>query len=108
MLNRRAIDPWDESSTRATEVTALVVDPWRSTNTQATVELEVTMNRVPARAITHGAMIVILVAFSAGRQYQPEAGADLLLVNGKVYTLTWGEPSPEGEIADGTVVFEGW
>ncbi len=55
------------------------------------------MNRALAAAIAMG--VAVCCAFFAGCRDQPESGADLLLVNGRVYTLDWGEPSPDGTIA---------
>jgi len=55
------------------------------------------MNRIPAATITTG--LLVCFAISAGCRYHPEPGADLVLVNGRVYTLTWGEPSLDGSIA---------
>jgi predicted amidohydrolase YtcJ len=55
------------------------------------------MNRAVAAAIAMG--VAVCCAFFAGCRDQPESGADLLLVNGRVYTLDWGEPSPDGTVA---------
>jgi predicted amidohydrolase YtcJ len=57
------------------------------------------MIRVSATALTGGLIVSLVIAFSGACRYNPEPGADLLLVNGKVYTLDWGEPSPDGTIA---------
>jgi predicted amidohydrolase YtcJ len=49
-----------------------------------------------------GAMtVVLLTAFFlfSGCQPNPEPGADLVLINGQVYTLAWGEPSVDGTMA---------
>lgn len=44
-----------------------------------------------------------------GDAIDPEAGADLILVNGRVYTLDWREAMPDGTLADGAPVDErGW
>ena len=59
-----------------------------------------------------GAMTVgLLTAFFlfSGCQSNPEPGADLVLINGRVYTLAWGEPSVDGEIsADAPHDDAGW
>jgi hypothetical protein len=55
------------------------------------------MNRISAATITTG--LLVCFAISAGCRYHPEPGADLVLVNGRVYTLNWGEPSLDGSIA---------
>ena len=55
------------------------------------------MNRFAAAAVTSGLLVVLVV--SGGCQKQSDLGADLVLVNGKVYTLAWGEPSLDGSTA---------
>jgi predicted amidohydrolase YtcJ len=57
------------------------------------------MNRVFSAAIIGGLMILLLIGSSAGCRYNPKPGADLLLVNASVYSLSWGEPSLDGTIA---------
>ena len=57
------------------------------------------MNRVSSTAIKGGLLVVLAVTLTAGCHHDHEHGADLLLVNGKVYSLAWGEPSPDGAIA---------
>ncbi len=57
------------------------------------------MNRFPEMTISPGLFFVLVVVVTTGCPYNPEPGADLLLVNGGVYTFTWGEPSPDGAIA---------
>jgi predicted amidohydrolase YtcJ len=65
------------------------------------------MNRVLAAAITVG--LAVCCAVLSGCRDQNESGADLLLVNGKVYTLAWGEPSSDGTIAaDAPHDEDGW
>jgi hypothetical protein len=50
---------------------------------------------------------VVLLANSCRPTAGP--GADLMLVNGSIYTLSWGEPSPEGEpAADAPRDARGW
>jgi len=55
------------------------------------------MNRISAAGLTTG--LLLLFAASAGCGHDPEPGADLVLVNGSVYTLAWGESSLDGAIA---------
>jgi predicted amidohydrolase YtcJ len=65
------------------------------------------MNRVCAAATIFGFMICLAV--TTGCRYEPEPGADLVLVNGRAYTLAWGEPSPDGVIAaDAPHDSDGW
>jgi hypothetical protein len=47
-------------------------------------------------ASTALAACTLLTSASCNREAPPPPPADLLLVGGKVYTLTWGEPDPEG------------
>ncbi|MGD9253694.1 MAG: amidohydrolase [Holophagae bacterium] len=54
------------------------------------------------------AVAVVLLTSSSCRP-APETGADLLLVNGSVYSLSWGEPSLDGEpAADAPHSEDGW
>ena len=55
------------------------------------------MNRIPAAGLFAGLLFFFAVSVGCGRD--PAPGADLVLVNGSVYTLAWGEPSVEGTIA---------
>ncbi len=57
------------------------------------------MNRRTAASHAAGFCLCLILAFSTGCGYEPGSGADLLLVNGAVYTLNWGEPSAGGAIA---------
>ena len=43
--------------------------------------------------------LLAISALSGGCRYDPEPGADLVLINGRVYTLAWGEPSVDGGVA---------
>lgn len=43
--------------------------------------------------------LLAISALSGGCRYDPEPGADLVLINGRVYTLAWGEPSVDGAVA---------
>jgi len=56
------------------------------------------MNRIPAAVLTAG--LLFCFAFSAGCGHESAPIADLVLVNGSVYSLAWGEPSEDGTIAD--------
>jgi len=78
------------------------------------------------RCVTLG--LLVCSSFSAGCRSETETAADLLLVNGRVYSLAWGEPSADGAVAadaprdtaswqpdaeavavaDGRIVFVGW
>jgi predicted amidohydrolase YtcJ len=49
------------------------------------------------RQITAG--MIVCFSLLAGCGHQSVTPADLILINGNVYTLDWGEPSPDGEIA---------
>jgi predicted amidohydrolase YtcJ len=49
--------------------------------------------RTPARALARAAVLVFAVAVPAHAQTTP---ADLLLTNGRVYTLAWDDPAPDG------------
>ena len=60
---------------------------------------EVKMKRKSAVTITGGLIVVLVAAFSTGCPYTPDPSADLLLVNGRVYSLAWGEPSLDGAIS---------
>jgi predicted amidohydrolase YtcJ len=65
------------------------------------------MNRVLVATIS--VVLVVCCSLLAGCRDQPEPAADLLLVNGKVYTLAWGEPSPDGTpAADAPHDDRGW
>ena len=55
------------------------------------------MNRFPAAGLLTG--LLFCFAVCAGCGHDPAPGADLVLVNGSVYTLAWEEPSVEGTIA---------
>jgi predicted amidohydrolase YtcJ len=55
------------------------------------------MNRLSAAHLLAG--LLFWFAVSAGCGNDPSPGADLVLLNGSVYTLTWGEPSVEGTVA---------
>ena len=57
------------------------------------------MKRKSAVTITGGLIVVLVAAFSTGCPYTPDPSADLLLVNGRVYSLAWGEPSLDGAIS---------
>jgi predicted amidohydrolase YtcJ len=43
--------------------------------------------------------LLVIPALTGGCRHDAEPGADLLLINGRVYTLTWGEPAADGVIA---------
>jgi predicted amidohydrolase YtcJ len=49
--------------------------------------------------IAGGLLVALGVAITGGCPTRPKPGADLLLVNGRVYTIAWGEPSLDGAIA---------
>jgi len=59
--------------------------------------MEIHMNRTHAAVLTAGLLFCFLVFAGCGNDVAP--GADLVLVNGSVYSLAWGEPSAEGVIA---------
>ena len=56
------------------------------------------MWRTSARAFGIFVLLCNGVASIAGCRINPDPGADLILVNGRVYTLAWGEPSADGSI----------
>jgi predicted amidohydrolase YtcJ len=57
------------------------------------------MNRVSATAIAGCFLVVFALTLTTGCPSNAGPGADLLLVNGKIYSLDWGEPSAAGGIA---------
>ena len=59
--------------------------------------MEIHMNRIPAAALISGLLFYVAICTGCGNDLAP--GADLVLVNGSVYSLAWGEPSAEGVIA---------
>ena len=51
--------------------------------------------------ITVSLLLLLLVACSPNPQsISAVGGADLILINGRVYTLNWHEPSPDGTASD--------
>ncbi|MDJ0917906.1 MAG: amidohydrolase [Woeseiaceae bacterium] len=63
------------------------------------------------RKLLSTAAFVVLLAGCGAEQTDPPAedGADLVLTNARVYTLNWGEPGPDGEVAaDAPVSDGGW
>lgn len=62
------------------------------------------------RGIPAVLLLVVLTACSPDPEAVSEAGgADLILTNGRVYTLNWDEPSPDGTLnADAPVNDTGW
>lgn len=44
----------------------------------------------------HGLAPALLVSLAAAARALPEAPADLLLLNGRVYTFAWDDPAPDG------------
>lgn len=59
--------------------------------------MEVHMKQASSVAMTFGFLVISALSF--GCRYDPEPGADLVLINGRVYTLAWGQPSVDGSIA---------
>lgn len=55
------------------------------------------MKQTSSVAMTVG-LLIIPILFS-GCRHDPEPGADVVLTNGRVYTLSWGEPAADGAIA---------
>src|SRR5690606_18758784 len=57
--------------------------------------MNITPSRVLARAsvAAHGSLLLVLAACTAPA---PTPEADLLILNARVYTLTWGEPAVDG------------
>ncbi len=62
------------------------------------------------RLLLVAALAVLLWACESEQPEAPAAdGADLVLTNARVYTLNWGEPGPDGEVAaDAPVSGGGW
>lgn len=56
------------------------------------------MNRIPTVMLTAGLLFCLFGFTGCGDETAP--GADLVLVNGSVYSLAWGEPSEDGAIAE--------
>jgi predicted amidohydrolase YtcJ len=56
------------------------------------------MNRIPTVMLTAGLLFCFFGLTGCGDETAP--GADLVLVNGSVYSLAWGEPSEDGAIAE--------
>jgi len=57
------------------------------------------------------ALCVLALAAACGSEQSAELaeeGADLVLVNGRVYTLRWEEPGPDGTLASGAPNEGGW
>jgi predicted amidohydrolase YtcJ len=53
--------------------------------------------------------LLVIAVLSGACRHESGAGADLVLINGQVYTLNWGEPSPDGAIAaDAPHDADGW
>ncbi|MGB5659782.1 MAG: hypothetical protein WBO54_09905 [Thermoanaerobaculia bacterium] len=52
------------------------------------------MDRNFSGALTVGLLIVSFLF--GGCQHDPEPGADLVLLTGRVYTLAWEEPTADG------------
>src|SRR5690606_18626077 len=63
--------------------------------------MNITPSRVLARAsvAAHGSLLLVLAACTAPA---PTPEADLLILNARVYTLTWGEPARGRGAAGGT------
>ena len=53
----------------------------------------------PNLSIAIAVGLLTISSLFAGCQHDPDPGADLMLINGSVYTLAWGEPSVDGAIA---------
>jgi predicted amidohydrolase YtcJ len=67
------------------------------------------MRRTLLAAIAAALFICLGGALVSGCRYDPVTDADLVLVDGSVYTLAWGEPSVEGVIAaDAPHDIAGW
>ena len=60
--------------------------------------------------ITVSLLLLLLVACSPNPQsISAVGGADLILINGRVYTLNWDEPSPDGTASDNAPINDtGW
>ncbi|MEM7502371.1 MAG: amidohydrolase [Pseudomonadota bacterium] len=55
-----------------------------------------TMRKLPAMA----AALWLAACSSESEQQLEQEGADLILTNGRVYTLRWDDPAPDGTLAD--------
>ena len=61
------------------------------------------------RSLSCWSLVLLLGLVTAGCAPQAEEVADLLIVNGRVYTLSWGEPDPDGvPAADAPHSEAGW
>ena len=60
--------------------------------------------------ITVSLLLLVLVSCSPDPQsVSAVGGADLILINGRVYTLNWDEPSPDGTASDNAPINDtGW
>ena len=54
------------------------------------------MKRTSSAAVAVATLICLGGALLAGCRGDSPADADLVLINGSVYTLAWGEPSEDG------------